>query len=112
MLRIIRKCKQSALRSGRYCRLAFNTFNCISKYLILLSYLIISYQILVYFYTISYFAFNNKVCREAQGIVDWLEKRSGPQWTEVNSKVGKVFEEIIHSLGEKVEEMNWSMVDK
>jgi len=25
--------------------------------------------------------------REAQGIVDWLEKRSGPQWTEVNSKV-------------------------
>ena len=63
-------------------------------------------------YTISYFAFNNNVCREAQGIVDWLEKRSGPQWTEVNSKVGKTFEEIIHSLGEKVEEMHWSMVDK
>ena len=62
-------------------------------------------------YTISYFAFNN-ICREAQGIVDWLEKRSGPQWTEVNSKVGKVFEEIIHSLGEKVEEMNRSMEDK
>ena len=72
--------------------------------------MIISYQILVYF-NISYFAFNN-VCREAQGIVDWLEKRSGPQWTEVNSKVGKVFGAIIHSLGEKLEGINRSMVDK
>ena len=25
--------------------------------------------------------------REAEGIVDWLTKKSGPQWTEVNSKV-------------------------
>ena len=49
---------------------------------------------------------------EAQGIVDWLEKRSGPQWTEVNSKVGKVFGAIIHSLGEKLEGINRSMVDK
>jgi len=25
--------------------------------------------------------------REAEGIVDWLTKKSGPQWTEVDSKV-------------------------
>ena len=34
--------------------------------------------------------------REAEGIVDWLTKKSGPQWTEVESKVGD--EKQIHSL--------------
>ena len=34
--------------------------------------------------------------REAEGIVDWLTKKSGPQWTEVESKV-KTEEEKIPS---------------
>ena len=111
---MIWKWKQSALIGGRHCRLAFNTFNCISKYLlfVLIFDHILSNSFIFYFILLCFqqcmqggAGHCRLVGKEEWTTVDWSQLQGGESIWKNNSPPGRKKWGSKYLLGWKIEEL-------